>query len=112
MEAVNIPCNLDWLLINDRHAVMEVNKLNYFLKCFWKKQSELKVAIISLFGRKNQYFMLVRCKIQSPLNRLRFHYAFQCCDSIQTFVFVSESIQSHTMIYREFERIGLTNSTV
>ena len=30
-------------------------------------------------------------------------------DSIQTCSFVSERFQSHTMIYREFKRIGQTN---
>ena len=35
---------------------------------------------------------------------------FISCDSIQTCSFVSGRIQSHTMIYREFKRIGHTPS--
>ena len=33
------------------------------------------------------------------------------CDSVQTCSFVSERIQPHAMIYREFKRIGQTNRT-
>ena len=37
---------------------------------------------------------------------------FIVCDSIQTYSFMSERFQSHTMIYREFKRIGRTNRIV
>ena len=40
-----------------------------------------------------------------------YNMRFIGCDSIQTCSFVSGRIQSHTVIYREFKRIGQTNRT-